>query len=123
MNQAQIDRAESASEQLQNRRTLTQFRRIDAKKSQRDLVKHLLDNTENDLAAVEEHLNMYAEQAVRFEKYRQEACAFLIQEGVLGDDAAWRAYEAPVRRSTRLKASEMTFTDRQLEIARKSLGV
>lgn len=42
-----------------------------------DFVEHLLDNTEHDLAMARSRSAFYVESAQRFERYRQEAEAFL----------------------------------------------
>jgi len=123
MNRAQIERAEKAAEALQDRRVLTQFRRMDVEAARRELIKRMVENTDDEMAKVQERLLAYGEQARRFEQYRQEAAVFLIEQGVVKDDPSWRASEAPVKkRKHPTKFSEMRFTDEQLAIAKRSLS-
>lgn len=61
---------------------------------------------------------IYVEQVERFEEYRREVVQFLVDTNVLPDTPAlFIAEERPDRVAVR------EFTDRQLEIARRSLGL
>jgi hypothetical protein len=107
MNRAQIDRAEAVAEQLQNRRELTQARIVET----RELLLDEIEELEANKAASFARRRVYVEQVHRFERYRQEAFAFLIAQGVVDDDDGVRAAEATPDRD---RLAE--FTEKQMRL-------
>jgi hypothetical protein len=107
MNRAQLDRAEAVAQQLDNRRLLTESRTVEARQSILDE----LETAEEEKAALFARRRTYVEQVQRFERYRQEALAFLIAEGVVPEDDAVKAVEATPDR------------DRLAEFTRKQMAL
>ena len=123
LSRKQIERAERTAEMLGQKQLLTQFRRMDEYDHQRKLVDSLVDNTDHDLKMAQLRLTEYGRQARKFEKYRQEAVAFLIREGLVKADPAWLAaetYEKP-KDLKRIPNTVKKFTERQMELAMASL--
>lgn len=123
LSRKQIERAERTAEMLGQKQLLTQFRRMDEYDHQRKLVDSLVDNTDHDLKMAQLRLTEYGRQARKFEKYRQEAVAFLIREGLVKADPAWLAaetYEKP-KDLKRVPNTVKKFTKRQMELAMASL--
>lgn len=123
LSRKQIERAERTAEMLGQKQLLTQFRRMDEYDHQRKLVDSLVDNTDHDLKMAQLRLTEYGRQARKFEKYRQEAVAFLIREGLVKADPAWLAaetYQKP-KDLKRVPNTVKKFTKRQMELAMASL--
>jgi len=107
MNRAQIDRAEAVAEQLANRKQVTELR----VKETRESILDELETAEEEKAALFARRRVYVEQVQRFERYRQQALAFLITEGVVAESEGLLAYEAPPDRD---RLAE--FTRKQMEL-------
>jgi hypothetical protein len=107
VNRAQIDRAEAVAEQLNNRRQLTEARVVEARESILDE----LETQEEEKAALFARRRVYVEQVQRFERYRQEALAFLIAEGVVPESDGLLASEAKPDREALDE-----FTKRQMQL-------
>jgi hypothetical protein len=90
MNRAQLDRAEAVAQQLDNRRRLTETRVLETREALLDEIEEIEANR----AASFARRRVYVEQVQRFERYRQEAFAFLIAQGVVPEDDGVRAAEA-----------------------------
>ncbi len=107
MNRAQLDRAEAVAQHLDNRRRLTETRVTETREALLDEIEELEANK----AASFLRRRVYVEQVQRFERYRQEAFAFLIAQGVVPDSEGVRASEACPDRG---RVDE--FTRRQMEL-------
>jgi hypothetical protein len=92
---------------LDNRRRLTETRVTETREALLDEIEELEANK----AASFLRRRVYVEQVQRFERYRQEAFAFLIAQGVVEDSDGVRAAEASPDRD-RLAA----FTQKQMRL-------
>lgn len=110
MNRAQIERAEKTAQFLDERRHLHEARA-------REILLEELEEIDREHAGSVERRRVYREQVQRFERYRQEALAFLIAQGVVEPDPGLVASEAS------LSSEDISaFTMRQMEMAERILA-
>ena len=107
MNRAQIERAEAIAEHMNNRKHLTEKRRVETREALLDE----LETAEEEKAALFARRRVYVEQVQRFERYRQEALMFLVAQGVVTEDDGVKAAEDTPDRN---RLAE--FTRKQMEL-------
>lgn len=124
MNREQIDRAEKVAELVAQERLLKQFRRMDVHDEIRKHAERLIANEWVEAKGVSERMRYYDDHARRMEMNRLKFIADMMADGVIPDTPANRAaefYHRPEGNRKRVPNTRKTFTDKQMEIAMRSV--